>query len=69
MRTEDAGTGNGVRQEVLDYYEQGFEDARLRAGAGRLELIRTQEVLRRFLPSTTGLDRGVALSGAGCAAA
>lgn len=51
MRTEDAGTGNGVRQEVLDYYEQGFEDARLRAGAGRLELIRTQEVLRRFLPS------------------
>ncbi|TQE33470.1 class I SAM-dependent methyltransferase [Streptomyces ipomoeae] len=39
-----------VREEILAYYEQGKEDARLREGAGRLEFWRTQEILRRFLP-------------------
>lgn len=37
-------------REILDYYGQGREDERLRAGAGLLELLRTQDVLRRLLP-------------------
>ena len=36
--------------DVLAYYERGAEDARLRDGVGRLELLRTQDVLRRALP-------------------
>ncbi|WP_189787145.1 class I SAM-dependent methyltransferase [Streptomyces capitiformicae] len=39
-----------VREEILAYYEQDKEDARLREGAGRLEFWRTQEILRRLLP-------------------
>lgn len=38
--------------EVLAYYERGDEDQRLRTGDGRLELWRTQDVLRRLLPPT-----------------
>ncbi|QKG19297.1 hypothetical protein [Actinomadura verrucosospora] len=37
--------------EVLRYYERGEEDRRLREGDGRLELWRTQDVLRRVLPA------------------
>lgn len=37
--------------EVAAYYERGGEDTRLRAGEGRLELLRTQEILRRVLPA------------------
>ncbi|MBO2457044.1 class I SAM-dependent methyltransferase [Actinomadura violacea] len=37
--------------EVLRYYERGEEDRRLREGNGRLELWRTQDVLRRVLPA------------------
>ncbi|MEV4327689.1 class I SAM-dependent methyltransferase [Microbispora rosea] len=40
-----------VTPEVLAYYEQDREDGRLRTGRGRLELWRTQDVLRRALPS------------------
>ncbi len=36
--------------ELLAYYEQDKEDGRLRAGRGRLEFWRTQDVLRRALP-------------------
>ncbi|GAA4184378.1 class I SAM-dependent methyltransferase [Streptosporangium oxazolinicum] len=36
--------------ELLAYYEQDREDGRLRAGRGRLEFWRTQDVLRRVLP-------------------
>ena len=36
--------------EVLEYYQRGEEDARLRTGPGRLEFWRTQDVLRRVLP-------------------
>ncbi|MEU1479365.1 methyltransferase domain-containing protein [Streptomyces sp. NPDC005760] len=42
-----------MREEILAYYAQGKEDARLREGgapAGRLEFWRTQDVLRRLLP-------------------
>lgn len=46
--------------EILDYYAQGREDGRLRYGAGRLELLRTQDILRRVLPEPEGrlLDVG-----------
>jgi SAM-dependent methyltransferase len=40
-----------LEPSVLAYYTQGREDARLRAGEGRLEFWRTQDVLRRALPS------------------
>lgn len=40
-----------LREEILAYYEQGKEDARLRQGAGRLEFWRTQDILRRLLPA------------------
>lgn len=39
-----------VREEIVAYYEQGKEDARLREGTGRLEFWRTQDTLRRLLP-------------------
>jgi SAM-dependent methyltransferase len=35
---------------VREYYELGGELSRLAAGAGRLEFLRTQDVLRRVLP-------------------
>lgn len=46
--------------EILDYYAQGREGDRLRYGAGRLELWRTQDILRRILPTPGGhlLDVG-----------
>ena len=34
------------------YYERDEEDGRLGHGAGLLELVRTKEIVRRFLPST-----------------
>ncbi len=37
-------------QEVVDYYESQAEAQRLFTGIGRLELARTQELLRRYLP-------------------
>lgn len=43
-----------LREEILDYYARGKEDARLRDGgapAGRLEFWRTQDVLRRLMPA------------------
>jgi SAM-dependent methyltransferase len=42
---------DSLRADVLDYYNQGREDARLRQGRGRLELWRTQDILRRWLPA------------------
>lgn len=45
---------------VLRHYESGREELRLSAGLGELELVRTQEVLRRHLPPppATILDIG-----------
>jgi SAM-dependent methyltransferase len=37
--------------EILAFYAQGREDGRLREGTGRLELWRTQDILRRVLPA------------------
>lgn len=44
-------TDESVRQDIQRYYDRGEEDARLRTGRGRLELFRTQDVLRRWLPA------------------
>nr|WSY50448.1 methyltransferase domain-containing protein [Streptomyces sp. NBC_00886] len=40
-----------VREEILAYYARGQEDGRLRQGSNRLEFWRTQDVLRRLLPT------------------
>jgi ubiquinone/menaquinone biosynthesis C-methylase UbiE len=39
-----------VSTEIAGYYDQGREAARLDQGAGLLELVRTQELLLRYLP-------------------
>ena len=39
-----------LRPEILDYYERGGEHLRLTAGTGRLEFLRTWDVLTRVLP-------------------
>jgi len=36
--------------EIIRHYEQGAERGRLEKGGGYLELIRTQEIIERFLP-------------------
>ena len=40
----------GVPDEILQHYRLVEEDRRLRDGLGELELLRTQEVIRRHLP-------------------
>lgn len=63
----DAAHGTGtspdlpvLHEEVLRYYARGEEDGRLRSGVGRLEFLRTQDLLRRLLPDSPGriLDVG-----------
>ena len=44
------GEDTTVSTEIAGYYDQGREAARLDQGAGLLELIRTQELLLRYLP-------------------
>jgi SAM-dependent methyltransferase len=47
-------------EAVTQHYEGTREEDRLTEGVGQLELVRTQEILRRFLPSSPGrvLDIG-----------
>jgi len=40
-----------LRPEVLDYYRRGGERTRLAGGPGRLEFVRTWDVLTRVLPA------------------
>ncbi|MEV6816142.1 class I SAM-dependent methyltransferase [Micromonospora sp. NPDC051296] len=49
-----------LRTEILEYYRQGGERERLTAGVGRLEFLRTWDVLARVLPAApaTVLDVG-----------
>jgi SAM-dependent methyltransferase len=49
-----------VDPEILAYYDRGKEASRLRQGVGRLEFWRTQDILRRVLPTPRGrlLDVG-----------
>jgi len=42
--------GNGLPDEITAHYAYGYEAERLARGAGQIELARTQELLRRFLP-------------------
>ncbi len=49
--TRSQGPAVRVREEILAYYAQGKEDGRLRQGLDRLEFWRTQDVLRRLLPT------------------
>jgi SAM-dependent methyltransferase len=39
-----------IASEILDYYGEGKEEERLRASLGRLERIRTREIMERHLP-------------------
>jgi SAM-dependent methyltransferase len=39
-----------LSHEALRYYESGHEVQRLAIGVGQLELVRTQEIVRRYLP-------------------
>ena len=39
-----------IASEILDYYNNGQEERRLTASLGRLEYIRTWQILERFLP-------------------
>ncbi|MGS0687798.1 class I SAM-dependent methyltransferase [Nakamurella sp. GG22] len=40
-----------VPRDVLEHYQQGLERDRLSSGAGRLEALRTEQLLRGWLPS------------------
>lgn len=40
-----------LRADIREHYDSGQEDERLRQGRGRLELWRTRDVLRRWLPA------------------
>jgi SAM-dependent methyltransferase len=44
-------TADSLRNDIRRHYDQGRENARLREGRGRLELWRTQDILRRWLPA------------------
>src|SRR5687768_15169339 len=39
-----------IPSEILDYYDRGKEELRLNDSLGRLERIRTWEILERYLP-------------------
>src|SRR5438552_18230443 len=39
-----------IASEILDYYREGNEEHRLTSSVGRLERIRTWEILERLLP-------------------
>jgi SAM-dependent methyltransferase len=58
---KNLGERYDVDAEILGYYERGFEEGRLLGGSqGRLEYLRTMELLSRFLPPapSTVLDVG-----------
>jgi 2-polyprenyl-3-methyl-5-hydroxy-6-metoxy-1,4-benzoquinol methylase len=41
---------NSLPPEMLEYYERFAESGRLVQGAGELERVRTQSILKRYLP-------------------
>jgi ubiquinone/menaquinone biosynthesis C-methylase UbiE len=43
-------SGSSLPPEIDSHYAAGLEAGRLASGSGRLELARTQEIVRRFLP-------------------
>ena len=46
-----SGSSDSLNSEVLSHYESGYEAQRLSKGTGRLERARTEELVRRYLPS------------------
>ena len=46
-------------QEIARHYASGYEAKRLQTGGGRLDAARTQELMRRFLPSPPAVVRDV----------
>jgi hypothetical protein len=44
-----------IPEGILDYYSTGREAGRLAKGIGPLELVRTQELLKRYLPPPPGV--------------
>lgn len=48
--SENSQSNKLLREEINRYYEQGGEVARLTTGIGLLELARTKQLTRRFLP-------------------
>ena len=38
-------------REIIDHYRSADEDSRIRQGLGQLELLRTQAIVRRYLPA------------------
>lgn len=41
-----------IPREIIDHYRSIDEDSRIRDGLGQLELLRTRDIVRRFLPAT-----------------
>jgi ubiquinone/menaquinone biosynthesis C-methylase UbiE/uncharacterized protein YndB with AHSA1/START domain len=50
-RLAELAAGAGLDRDIGSYYALGAERDRLREPGGRLEFVRTQELLARFLPS------------------
>ncbi len=48
--SDSTESSNILSPEALRYYERDEEQHRLLSGEGQLELVRTQELLRRYLP-------------------
>ncbi|MCJ7658452.1 MAG: class I SAM-dependent methyltransferase [Anaerolineales bacterium] len=47
---EQIPKNSNLSNEILSYYERGEEDQRLLTGFNQLEMVRTEELLERFLP-------------------
>jgi ubiquinone/menaquinone biosynthesis C-methylase UbiE len=60
MMNEPNGLKGTIPDEIMDYYQRGDEHQRLLSGLNQLEMVRTQELLDRFLPPSpaTILDVG-----------
>jgi ubiquinone/menaquinone biosynthesis C-methylase UbiE len=50
-RLEAASAADPLAGEIAPHYEEGREQARLTSPSGTLELIRTQQILQRYLPA------------------
>lgn len=52
-------TSSPTPEEVVRHYESGYEARRHETGGGKLDAARTQELMRRFLPSPPAVVRDV----------
>lgn len=50
MVNEPNRSENSIPDEIMSYYQRGDEHQRLLSGLNQLEMVRTQELLERFLP-------------------